>query len=173
MKNSSTAKKTALASLLSALCFLMLFAGSIITVMDLSAAALASLIVVVATIEIGSFYPYLIWLVTSILGLLLLPDKFGSLVFLCFSGYYPMLKSALERLMPGVSWVLKLICFNIALSAILALAKFVFLIDDTSLTFSIVVYAVCNVTFLLFDIALSKLLCFYFVKIRTRIFKNR
>ena len=172
MNKNSPAKRLALASVLSALCFLLLFAGSIITVMDLSAAALASLVVVVAVIEVGSFYPYLIWLVTSVLGLLLLPDKFGSLVFLCFAGYYPMLKSALERFTPIFAWIFKILSFNIALSAILALAKFVFFIDDTSLTFSFLVYGVCNVVFILFDIALSRLLTLYFLKIRSKIFKR-
>ena len=172
MNNKSPARKIALASVLSALCFLMLFIGSVITVMDLSAAALASLVVVIATIEIKSYYPYLIWIVTSILGFLLLPDKFGTIVFACFAGYYPMLKSGLERFSPIVSRIAKILAFNVALTAILALSKYVFFTPDTELGFSVAVYGVCNIVFILFDIALTKMIGLYIVKLRSKLFKN-
>ena len=72
-------KKIALAAILSALGVLILLLGSIITVLDLTMVAMASLLIMLAVVEIGGGYPYLIWLVTGFLSLLLLPDKFSIL----------------------------------------------------------------------------------------------
>jgi hypothetical protein len=95
--------------------------GSIITVLDLTMVAIASLLIMLSVIEIGGGYPYLIWLVTGVLSMLLLPDKFGALLYLLFGGIYPIFKEMFERLHYIVSWILKFSYFNAMLTVFILL----------------------------------------------------
>lgn len=168
MKKNNNTKKLALASVLSALCFIMLLLGSVITVLDLSTAAIASFIIIFCMIELGGYYPYLVWLTVSFISLLMLPDKFGALVFALFSGIYPILKSYLERLPRVLCWMLKLVCFNIVLTLIITLSRFVLGIPAEEIDFSVMVYGLCNITFVLYDIASTRIISLYLFKLRKR-----
>ncbi len=159
-------KKIALAAILSALGVVVLLIGSVITLLDLTMVAIASLLVILAVIEIGGGYPYLIWLVTGVLSLLLLPSKFPALLYLLFGGIYPILKSMFERLHYIIAWVLKLSYFNTMLSLLIFLSVYVFHLPEDDLGFNIIVYAVCNVVFILYDVAASQLITLYLVKLR-------
>ena len=159
-------RKLALAAILSALGVILLYFGSIITVLDLTMVAIASLIIYFAVIELGSFYPYLIYAVTAILSLLLLPDKFAGAVYLLFGGIYPILKEFFERLHYIVSWILKFSVFNTALLLLIAVSVYVMHVEDTGLGFNWVVFGLGNLTFLLYDIAMTKLISLYLVKLR-------
>ena len=159
-------RKIALAAILSALSVVILLLGSIITVLDMTAVALSSILIMLAVIEIGGAYPYLIWLVTGILSLLLLPDKFGALLYLSFGGIYPIFKAMFERLHYIVSWVLKFSCFNVMLIIMIVVANFVLALPDTGLGFTLTVFGVCNFTFFIYDIATTQLITLYLVKLR-------
>ena len=161
-------KKLSLAAVMSALCFIMLLLGSVITVIDLSCAAAASLVIVFCVIELGGYYPYLVWLVVSTLGLLLLPDKFGALIFASFCGIYPILKSYIERLPYTVSWIIKLVFFNAVLTGIIAASVFMLGIPTEEINFTLVIYGICNITFVIYDIALTRLISTYLFRLRKR-----
>ena len=158
----------ALAAVLSALCFVVLLLGSVITVLDLSCAAVASFIIIFCVIELGGYYPYLVWGVVSLLSLLILPDKFGALVFALFSGVYPILKSYIERIPKLPSWILKLCIFNIVLTVIIGTSRFILGIPTEEIDFSLIVYGVCNITFILYDIASTRIITLYLFKLRKR-----
>ena len=160
-------KKIALAAILSALGVIILLLGSIITVLDLTMVAIASLLIYLAVIEIGGGYPDAIWLITGILSLLLLPDKFGALLYLLFGGIYPILKAMFERLHYIVTWILKLSYFNSILALLILLSEYVFHLPDTGLGFRGGVFLLCNAVFLLYDLAATNLVTLYLVKLRS------
>lgn len=161
-------KKIAVSAILSALTVVILLLGSIITVLDLTMVALASLLIMIAVIEIKSGYPYMIWLVSGILSVLLLPDKFGAVVYLFFGGIYPIFKALFERLHFIASWILKFAFFNATLTLMVVFANFVLHIPDTGIAFEITLFGVCNLAFLLYDIATTKLITLYLIKFRDR-----
>ncbi len=165
----NTSKKITFCAIVSALGVICLFLGSVTQVLDLTAVAVVSFFCIVTKLELGGFYPYLVWLVTSALSLLLLPDKFAPLIYALFGGIYPILKSYIEKLPSVISWVAKIITFNILFTAIILLCLYVFHIPDTSLGFNILVYAVCNGAFILFDVACTKLLTLYIFRFRKRL----
>ena len=74
-KTSVQVKYLTVSAMLCALSVIILGLGAVIEVLDISVAVIASLFVVYAIIEIGGAYPWLIWIVTSIIALLLLPLK--------------------------------------------------------------------------------------------------
>ncbi len=166
-KEIKKSKKIALCAVFSALGVVLLYMGAIIEVLDLSAAAIASMLCVIVISEIGGAYPWLVYAVTSLLSLLLLPNKFGALIYACMAGYYPMLKAKIEQLRSnGLRLLFKIGFFNLSMTAIILFAKFVFTLPGLTKLYIIALYVIGNVTFIVFDIALSMLIRAYFVKYR-------
>lgn len=164
MKNS---KKTALAGIFTALCVVALFMGSIIQTLDLSSAAIGSLIVLMALIELGNGWAFGVYSASSILSLVLLPYKTPAVIFVCFAGFYPILKVSLNRIKPIVlSYTVKVLIFNTFLTALIFVAKKFFGLEEEYLNFGLIIYALCNITFIAFDIALERVAVFYISKIR-------
>ncbi len=161
-------KRIAFAATMAALCVIILLLGSVITVLDLSCAAAASLVIILCVIELGGYYPWLVWGVVSLISLLLLPDKFGALVFACFAGHYPILKQYIERTPKITQWIIKILLFNIILTGIIAASKFILGVPSSEVDFSLITYGVCNLTFILYDIALTRLISLYLFKLRKR-----
>ena len=159
--------KVAVAAMLSALGVVVLAIGSIIEVMDLTMVALASIFVFFAVIELGRPYPLLIYAVTSILSLLLLPNLFAAVLYLLFGGIYPILKQWLERRRPLISWLGKAVYFNAVLTAVVLLSLYLLHVEDTG--FTVAYYLLGNITFFLYDVAMTKLITLYFFRLRSRL----
>ena len=164
--NQST-KKLALSAVLSALGVVMLTLGSVLSALDLTMVAMASILVYFAIIEMGTPYQYLIYAVTGILSILLLPDKFAAFLYIVFGGIYPILKRVVERLRRVPCWIIKVIYFNAVITVMVIGSKYLFGIDEENLTISL--YALGNVAFILYDIAMTRLLTVYFNRLRKRL----
>lgn len=163
-------KYLTVSAMLVALGVILLGLGSLINTLDLTVAALASILCVWAVIEMGKTYAWMIWLVTSFLAILLLPQKAPGCFYL-FIGLYPILKEQLERLPRAVEWVLKIVIFH-AMIALCWLVLRIFVPEEAALEFGwllLATYALVLVAFLLYDYALTKLISFYLQKLQKRI----
>lgn len=173
MKNSKRdlkTKKLVTCAILSAASTVLMLIGTLTGVLDLSAVAFSSFFVFAVVIEIGGGYPYLVWLVTTMLALLLLPDKLVALEYAVFGGIYPILKRYFEQYHPVITWCLKLSYFNTMLLALILVGKFVMhLPEDAGMDFSFVLFAVGNAFFLLYDYASTLIVTFYLTKLRKRL----
>lgn len=178
---SQKTKKMTVSALLAAMGVALLFIGSLIETLDLSMAALASFFCIFAVIEIGGAYPWLLYSVTGVLSVVLMPHSMGGWFYLLFFGYYPILKEKIEKLNRVVSWIVKIALMNIALIICIALASFVFyggnMLETLYSMFGaegwgiyaiIGVYLLVNVVFVVYDVALTRLITLYFVKLRHR-----
>lgn len=160
-----------MAAVVSALSVVTLLIGSLVQVLDISMAVIASLFVVFGVIELRGPYPYLIWGVTSLLSLLLLPVKSAALIYFLFAGYYPIVKALLEGHLPRLlAWVLKLVVFNLVLGLVVLLAvKVVFAeIPPEWVKYWWLLFALEPV-FVLYDIALTRLITTYILRWRERL----
>lgn len=162
--NRSAGNKTRLVTVcavLAALGVVLLYLGSFIEVLDLSVALLASLVIVALVIELGGVYPWMTYAVTSLLALLLLPNKFPAIVYACFMGFYPILKERIERLRWRVArLVIKLVTFNASVILMWLLGQL--LLGELALGVHIAVALVLlNGLFLFYDYALSVLITAY------------
>lgn len=160
-------RRIAMASMLCALSVVVLALGSIISALDLTMVAIASIFVFFAVIEMGSPYQYLIYGVTSLLSLLLLPDKYSAFLYFIFGGVYPILKRIFERLKTILGWILKALYFNAVLAAMIFGAKYLFGVDEEELT--IALFVMGNAAFFLYDIAMTKLITFYLAILRKKL----
>jgi len=166
MKNS---KKVAVCAVLAALSVVLLFVGSASQILDLSCAAFASIIIMYIFIEIGGAWPYLTYAAVSLLSLLILPDKFAAVVYLLFAGYYPMIKLTIEKhTRTAVGFIFKIIIFNLALTGVILISKFILLLPDDEIGLKWIVYASANAAFILFDVALTRLISLYLYRLRKR-----
>jgi len=167
-------RRLALAGIFTALCVVVLFIGSVFQTLDLSAAAFGSIIILIAFIEIGKKWAMGVYLAASLLSLLLLPYKTPAAVFALFSGFYPIIKEPLNRIKPmWLSYTARIACFNVCL-LILAFGA-VKLGLTTEITKGIIwtMFALCNLTFIVFDFALERISVTYAVRIRPKIFGRR
>ncbi len=160
-------KSIAAAAMLSALGVIVMLIGSVISTLDLTMVAIASVFVFFAVLEMGSPYQYLIYAVTALLSLLLLPDKFSAFLYLIFGGIYPILKQKLEKLPKLLRRILKTVYFNAVLFAMIFGAKYLFGIDEDGLT--IVLFALGNAAFFLYDVAMTKLITYYLLALRRKL----
>ena len=167
-KTPGTTKSVALSGMTCALCFVVMYLAAVTEVLDLSGMVLCSMIVIVAVIEIGKYYPWLIWAVTSVLCMFFLPKKDVALEFVMFGGVYPMVKAYLEKLPTALSWILKIVFFNAVFTGWFMISKFIFALD-VGMTMGIIAYLAANVFFILADIAFSMMISLYLTKIRKRL----
>ena len=153
-----------------ALSVIILYLGCAIEVLDLTMSAIVSLLVVVIVIEMGYKYAWFAYLATSVLSLLLLPQKSPAIFYTCFMGFYPIIKSHIERINSALlRWVIKLITGNVALVAMFLLLS-LFVPDEFDGGIMLVAtYILGLVAFVMYDVALTKLITLYFARIRGRI----
>lgn len=164
-------KKIALAGVFSALCFVFLFIGSVFRTLDLSVAAIGSIIVLIAFIELGKGWAFGVYAAATVISLLLLPYKTPAAVFALFAGFYPILKEPLNRIEPKwLSYSARILCFNIFLAALIFAGKSFFKVQDEFMDFGPVIYILANIVFLVYDIALERISVTYVTRIKPRIF---
>ncbi len=166
-KKIKKSKKIAFCALFSALSVVLLYVGAIIEVMDISMACIASMLCIITLTEIGGAYPWLVYAVTGVISLLILPQKFGAIIYIGLAGYYPMVKFLIEKIrLRFFRWLFKLILFNVSMGIIVCASLFLFTAADMTKAYIITLFALGNFTFIIYDIALSLLVRLYFFKYR-------
>ncbi len=180
---SSKTKKLTLSAVLAAMGIVLLSIGSLIEVLDLSMAALASFFCIFAVIEIGKSYSWMIYAVTGILSVVLMPQGMGGWFYILFFGYYPIVKEMIERLIKPISFLLKFLVFNAAITVYAIICYFLIfgelqiLLDEFSALFGgmdigamlvIAIYVVLNAVFFVYDLALTKLITLYVTRLRRK-----
>ena len=174
----SKSGKIALGGLLTALGVVLMFLTGLIPIGTYALPAIAGVLLIVAVIEIGAKWAWMIYAAVAVLSLLFAADKEAALLFVLFFGYYPVLKSFLERISNKVlSWISKFAVFNVAAVACFFLAvNFLQLPEDSFTVFGIylpwVFLILGNAVFLIYDIALSGLVATYVEKLHHRVTKT-
>jgi hypothetical protein len=159
--------------MLSALGVVLLYIGSLVEALDLSAAVLASLACIIAVIEYGKGAPWAIYGVTSVLSLILLPVKTPAAFYAIFFGFYPILKEKIERRPRLLQWVIKEAIFNVSLVIMGFAVYFLSTTGDNLLLENPLIIAatvvMAELAFVLYDIALTRMISFYIIKLRNRL----
>ena len=164
--NRTHARKVALSGLLTAVAAVFLLIGSFLELFDISMAALASLAVMIALVEMGKGWAAGVYAASSLISLLILPTAAG-VVFAGFIGYYPILKVWLDRIRNKVlQYLAKLGAFGVFLGVTYLLLWKLASPESEWLTMAKWLIPIAVVTFVVFDFCLSKLAVFYLVRIR-------
>ena len=162
-------KKMVVCAIISALSVVLLYCGALLDMIGPSIVALASFLIVLIQVELGGAYPWMVYIVTSLLSLILLPNKSPAFIYLCIGGIYPILKIFFERI-PGIlRWIVRSLYFALVLTAYILISIFVFLLPKSQWSLFIPLCILGAFVFFLYDILLSRILILYIVKFRNRL----
>ncbi len=158
--------------MLTALGVIFLGIGSLLEILDISMAAVASFCIIITVVEYGKGTPWMVYAATSLLSFLLIPAKLPAIFFTLFFGFYPILKGMLETKPKVLCWILKEIVFNLSLAAIMLIYGFLFF---QGVSFAIPIHWViiaavvlCEIVFVIYDIALTRIINFYVIRLRKK-----
>lgn len=174
MNTRKNTKRLTVSAMISALSVTLLYLGSFIEVLDITMAVTASLFSAVMVIEYGKGAPWSVFGVTSVLSLILLPQKLPALMYALFFGYYPIIKEYVEKIRNKlVSWIVKLFIFSFATALLLLLSKlFLAETDMPAGALMTAIFLILSAAMLiLYDVALTRMISYYIIKLRHR-FKN-
>lgn len=145
--------------------------GAVIEVLDLTVCALASMLVVFIFLEIGSYYPWLVWVCTSLATGLLYPASLIWVEYALIFGVYPLIKAYIEKL-PRWSWIIvKLVYANAVIWALFFICEKLLgvpFFTDEARWMRILTYILTNVAFLAYDLFITVMVRFYYDKLRPR-----
>ena len=140
--------------------------------------ALASVFLMPIVIECGKKWAVAAYVAVALLALLIAPDLEAKFLFVFFFGYYPIVKSWTESRSRVIEWVCKFGVFNVAVVAAyflisrLGFSMEAFEIPGVSASMTVILAAFLlagNVVFLLYDIALTRLLPLYFSRFQPQL----
>lgn len=183
-RRSGSTRRIAMCAVLCALAVVMLGLGAIIEVIDITAAAMASLVLLPILLCYGTKYAWLSYAVTGVLGVLLMPQSLGAWMFAGLTGFYPIVKQRLDRLPRVLSWAVKLLLLAAVLLLYLGIFYFILLGGEGSLFDAflkgfgeeegtpLVAWAVIILslfTYILFDLLIDRLLVLYYLRWQKRV----
>lgn len=167
----SQTKKLTLSAMMVALSTAIMLLGAVVEVFDLSVCAIASLLVVFIYLEVGSYYPWLVWICTTLATALIYPGSAIWVEYALIFGLYPLIKAYIERL-PRWSWlIVKLIYINAVIWGIFCVCEFLLGIpffEEGGQIITVITYVLSNIAFVAYDFFIMVMVRFYFDKLRPR-----
>lgn len=169
MKQMRQSSKTAVCAMVAALSVVVMML-TVIPVLTYTAPAFAGLLLIIIVIEIDKKWAVGVYAAVSALGLLIATDKEAAVMYLVFFGYYPIIKAILESKLPRwAEIVIKFLLFNVAMVGcyFILIKVFGMPMDDMNELGKygpLILLAMGNVVFLLYDFALTKLVIVYQMK---------
>jgi len=162
-------RKITFSAIIAALSLIFLYGAFLVPSGKIALYAIASVCLAAVVIECGSKTALLCYMAISLLAFFLIPDKSFVLPFILFFGYYPILKSGLERTIKNRvgEYLAKLLVGNIAFFLIFFIIKtlFVAALAKTSL---LILWVGANLVFVLYDVAFSMIIEFYNTRIHNK-----
>lgn len=164
----------ALGGMLAALSVTLMFISALIPIAELVLPAMAGILLICAVYEMGEGWAFLIFAAVSILSLLISPSKSSAIYYIFFLGHYPIVKSFIERIKNKVlKWAIKIVVFNICVAGALFVSIALLGLPSNMLKYGYIALAVLlNVTFVIYDNAMSGIVVIYITRIRKIMHKH-
>lgn len=138
--------------------------------------ALTGLIIMIPVVETGKKWAFGAYLSAAVL-IFIFGEPESKILYISFFGYYPILKSVIEKICkPVIEWLLKLAVFNAAAVASYLILSYVFNIsyDDFGKLGQYGAYiflAAVNIAFVIYDIGFSRVAGLYMYRLHSKIKK--
>ena len=171
-------KKLTLSAMVVALGTVFMVLGAVVEVFDLTAVALASVLVAFVYIELGSPYTWLTWICTTLTTFLFYQHSAMWFLYFVLFGIYPILKGYTERLPRVFWWLIKIPFGNVAFVAMFFGVKLITglpFIDPNESIFGItgsaiyfVTWIMLNAALIVYDFFLTVMVRFYMEKLRPK-----
>ena len=165
MKRQST--KVALCGTISSVSVVLMFMTGLFPFLTYTLPAVSGALLSILVIEINKKWATGAYVAISLLSILIVAD-------VAFFGYYPIIKEVIERkLSKFFEWIVKLLLFNFTAVAAYAIIIYVFGIPFDELEeygkySALILLAMGNVIFLLYDYCMTSLITLYYKKWQKR-----
>ncbi|MBQ8869260.1 MAG: hypothetical protein IJ027_06065 [Oscillospiraceae bacterium] len=173
--------KIALGAVFMALSTIFMLATSVFPFASFAFPAIAGALLIVINLEIGRKWALLVYAGVSLLSLFVSSDHTAVISFIVFFGYYPVIKGVIEKCRKRwLEWILKLLLFNAAILVGVLLTILLFGLDILLAEYSefgkiglgLFVLA-CEVVFVVFDVALTRLITLLIYKVMPKLRRLR
>lgn len=174
IKQKNNSRLIAFGGIMAALSLVLMLLTAVIPVMDYGLPAVCGFLTTLVVIECGEKFAGVCYGAVAILSLVLVPSKESAILYLILFGWYPIAKRRIEMLRkPVIEWVLKMLCMAVPVGAaslisIRLLGIEGFFGEMLSPVAIAVFYLAAAAAFVLYDIALTKLISGYLAVIRPR-----
>lgn len=169
----------AFCGVMSAVSVVILLLAGILPTLSYALTALAGISLTLLVMEFGEKYAVMSYIAIALISMLLLPDKEPALLFTLILGWYPIGKARFERIKPvWLEYLAKIAVFSILCVAFYYVTVWLFMPGaefegsfwekyGLPLTFAAALAA-----FVLYDIALSKMITLYVQKYQQKLRKT-
>ena len=164
--------KITLCALMAALAVVMML-GAYFPYLTYTIPAFAGLCVMVVLLEIGIKWAIMSYITSAALTLLFCEPE-AMLMYVFLFGYYPIFKAIIERIKkPFIEWPIKMLFFNLVVILVYSFIAQLFGVNisddmDFGKYTALIVLAVGNVVFVVYDVTVSKMATFYIYIIRPK-----
>lgn len=176
MRNTKT-MKIAFCGLIAALSVIILFLTGLIPIATLALPAIAGCLLIAVVAEAGVRWAFCVYAVCSVLSFIVAPDREAALFYILFFGHYPVLFAVIGRIKNRVArYAVKLAVFNAAM-----IAEFFIAVRLLGIPFEemelfgqftvLILLLLGNVVFIIYDLALDRLISTYYMKMRPKVKK--
>lgn len=174
-KRKQLSYKVALGGVIAALSLLLMILSGVTISLEYAIPIIAGALLMMLVVEFGHGFAGLIYVAVSIISLLVLGNKEPAIMYVGFFGYYPILKSILEKHIKGFAcWVVKYLIFNVAMVVSYFIVTKIFMIsfEDVesfgNFALPLLLFA-GNIIFAMYDIVLTRLVTIYLYRWRKNI----
>lgn len=173
-------KVIALSGLIVALSVTCMFFTGLFPFATFALPALAGILLMTLSVEFGLKIALTAFAGVALLSLLIAPDKEAALLFTAFFGYYPLIKGRIEALKKRpVEWIVKFTVFNGSIILLYVILLYLFPMPELAEEFASYsswmiagLLALGNVTFLIYDIACTRVVTTYIRVLRPKLLKR-
>ncbi len=172
--------KVALGGVVAALSLLFMILAGVTSTLVYAIPMITGALLMMLVVEFGHGFATLIYVAVSVLSLLLLGNKEAAIMYVAFFGYYPIIKSILEKhIKKFVCWIVKYLIFNVAIVSSYFITTRIFMISFEDVEalgkFALPLLLLAgNVLFVIYDVMLTRLVSVYLYRWRKsikRVFK--
>ena len=170
--------KAALGGMIAALSVVIMLITYLSPLFVYTAPPFAGILLIVILEELDMKWAFGTYAAIALLSLFMIADKEAAVFFLCFFGYYPIIRASISTKINNKPFLffIGLLLFNIACAAGVAICAFVLHIDyrdfyQSGKIFLAVSIVLMNLVFAIYDLLLSRVHLFYIKRVKSHIRK--
>lgn len=153
----TSTKRMATCSMMAALCVVLMVLGAILELGMYACPLFAGLCFIPIGQKYGRKYHITLYVASSILCFLMVPNMEENLMFVGLFGWYPIVRPVLQKLPKVIRWICKLVIFNVVVIAIEWLVMTILVPEAIEGTLLWVLLILGNITFLAYDFMIPKM----------------
>lgn len=153
----TSAKRMATCAIMAALCVVLMVLGAILELGMYAAPLFAGLCFIPIGQKYGWKYHVTVYIASSLLCFLLVPNIEENLMLAGLFGWYPIVRPSLQKLPKLLSWIAKLLIFNVVVIAIEWLVMYVLVPEVLGGTLLWVLLILGNITFIAYDFMIPRM----------------